>query len=612
MNKKIIHMIVCILLIAVVVPPVKSLYEGTSYATVPSNHSAGTQGNWTELQKLLASDGAAGDAFGYCVSLSGDTALIGTPCNNGNIGAAYVFICTGFNWTQQAKLVASDETFGFGFSVFLDGDTAIIGVPYDDGNTGSAYIFTRTGSTWTQQAKLLALDSAPDSLFAWSVVLDTDTALIGAPLDNANGILHSGSAYAFIRTGSTWTQQEKIFASDGVEEDNFGFSVSLSGDTAIAGAPLDDGSGDNSGSAYVFTRTGTDWTEQAELLASDGTEGERCGWSVALDGDTAFAGAPMNDDHGANSGSTYVFTRTGTIWTEQQKIFGEDTAEFDEFGISVSLDGDTVLIGAMLDSINGNQSGSAYVFSRTGTTWVQQAKLVASDEAELDLFGYSVSLDAETALIGVYWDDDNGADSGSAFIFIPGSENEPPVAYFTWVPPEPTAGQPITFDASNSSDQDGVITQYEWDWNNDGQYEEGFPTPMATHSWSDAGNYSVTMRVTDDDGATSTITKTVTVTVMPIKFDIDITGGLQVKAIITNNGTIDASNVPWQIHVAGGIFGRINKTTNGTIDVAVGESKTVGTGVLFGLGSIQITARVDELTKTAQGTQFFIFTMVRR
>jgi hypothetical protein len=424
MKTKIVGIFVCMLMIATAVPEVTSLKNSAINATAPSCPLASMAGDWTETQKLLASDGAAGDNFGLWVTFNGDTALIGAWNDDDNgvdSGSAYVFIRTGNSWTQQAKLLASDGQAGdsFGSSVSLSGDTALIGARWDDDNgnkAGSAYVFTRTGTTWTQQAKLLPSDGEAEDRFGGSVSLDGDTAIISAWFDNDNGN-GSGSAYVFTRTGTTWTQQAKLLASDGQAGDDFG-DVSLSSDTALIGAALDDDNGVDSGSAYVFIRTGTTWTQQAKLLASDGQAGDQFSrWAVSLDGDTALIGAEGDDDNGADSGSAYVFTRTGTTWTQQAKLLAVDGATNDYFGNSVSLSGNTALIGAENDDDKGTNSGSAYLFSRTGTIWTQQQKLLASDGAAGDQFGYPVSLSGDTALITAVYDDDTGTNSGSVYEF---------------------------------------------------------------------------------------------------------------------------------------------------------------------------------------------------
>jgi hypothetical protein len=386
-----------------------------------------------EEAKLLASDGEPEDDFGDSVATSGDTAIIGAPGDDdlaAGSGAAYVFIRTAGGWTEQAELLASDGGFGdtFGDGVALDGDTALIGAPLDDDNgqdTGAAYVFTRTGGVWSEQAKLLASDGVADEWFGREVALDGDTALIGAHFDDDNGTW-SGSAYVFTRTAGVWTEQAKLLPADGGAFDFFGADVALDGNTALIGANSDDDSGSAAGAAYVFTRTAGVWTEQAKLLASDGAAGDSFGRELALDGDTGVIGAWEDDnDNGESSGSAYVFTRTEGIWTEQAKLLAADGAAYDWFGSGIALDGNTALIGAGFDDDNGQNSGSAYVFTRTGGVWTERAKLLASDGAAVDWFGVSVALDGDTSVIGANRDDDDGLDSGSAYVFRLYDDNVP-------------------------------------------------------------------------------------------------------------------------------------------------------------------------------------------
>ncbi len=422
MKNKIVGICICMLLIATAVPAVISVKNSAINVTIPRIAQASMSGTWIQQQKLLASDGVAGNNFGNAFSIDGDTALIGAQGWIIGNGSAYVFTRTGTTWIEQQKLVASDgaEDDNFGIYVSLDGDTALIGAFQDDDNgvnSGSAYVFTRTGTTWTQQQKLTAPDGTANDWFGLSISLDGDTALIGAQGDPTAG--DTGSAYVFTRTGTTWTLQQQLFASDAAAGDCFGFMVSLEGDTALIGADYDDDNGNNSGSAYVFTRTGTTWAQQAKLTASDGAAGDDfSGGGVFLSGDTALIGAELDDDKGDDSGSAYVFTRSGTTWTQQAKLLASDGAAGDQFSCwAVCLDGDTALIGAWQDDDNGVNSGSAYMFTRTGTTWTQQQKLLASDGAAVDMFGVGVALNGSTAFIGAWYDDDKGANSGSAYMF---------------------------------------------------------------------------------------------------------------------------------------------------------------------------------------------------
>ncbi|MCH7954231.1 MAG: FG-GAP repeat protein, partial [Candidatus Marinimicrobia bacterium] len=223
-------------------------------------------------------------------------------------------------------------------------------------------------------------DGAADDQFGFSVSISGDYAVVGAYLDNDNGS-DSGSAYIFKRTGTSWVQEAKLLPSDGAAFDNFGFSVSISGDYAVVGAFLDDDNGGASGSAYVFKRTGTSWAEEAKLLASDRAADDQFGVSVSISGDYAVVGAVFDDDNGDGSGSAYVFKRTGTSWAQEAKLLPSDGAAIDFFGMSVSISGDYAVVGAHRDDDSGPETGSAYVFKRSGTSWAQEAKLFPSDGA---------------------------------------------------------------------------------------------------------------------------------------------------------------------------------------------------------------------------------------
>jgi hypothetical protein len=427
MKRKIIGIFVCMLVIATAIPAVTSIKNNAIDAMTPNAPQTCVAGDWSEVQKLLASDSVAESGFGGSIALDGDIAIIGSPGDDDNghwSGSAYVFIWDGATWTEQAKLLPSDGgavDAQFGGYLDFDGDTVVIGAFWDDDNglhSGSAYVFTRTGTMWTEQQKLLPADGVVDMQFGISIDLDGDTVLIGANRDDDNGI-RSGSAYVYTRSGNTWTQQAKLIASDGGEEERFGIDVALEGDTAMIGSETPD-NGDYSGSVYVFTRSGSTWTEQQKLLASDGAASDWFGFSIALDGDTALFAASQDDDMGSNSGSAYVFTRTGSTWAEQQKLNASDGTVGDKFSENaVALDGDTAIIGAFMDDDMGSNSGSAYVFTRTGTTWTQQQKLTASDGAASDYFSsYALSLEGDTAFIGAWYDDNvNGVDAGSAYVF---------------------------------------------------------------------------------------------------------------------------------------------------------------------------------------------------
>jgi len=380
-------------------------------------------------QKVLASDGAANDFLGGSVALADDTALVGASGDdvgaNGDQGAVYVFVRSGMTWIWQAKLTASDGAAGdnFGRSVALSGDTALVGASGDNvganGDQGSAYVFVRNGTVWSQQAKLTVATGAANDNFGLSVALLDGTALVGVPGDDVGANFNQGSAYVFVRSGTTWTQQAQLTSSDGAAGDNFGASLALAGGTALVGAPLDNGDATDQGSAYVFVRGGTTWTQQAQLTALDGAANDYFGGSTALSGDTALVGAyGDNVDAAVNQGSAYIFTRADTVWSQQAQLTASDGTEGDNFGRSVALLGDTARVGAHFDDADTADQGSAYIFMHNKTTWIEQARLVASDGAEGDNFGVSVALSGGMALVGAESDDvGTNTNQGSAFFY---------------------------------------------------------------------------------------------------------------------------------------------------------------------------------------------------
>ncbi len=375
-------------------------------------------------------------SFGETVALSpdGSTMLIGAPGDDGGRGAAWVFTRTGSTWTEQGgKLTGGEESgageFASSVALSADGDAALIGGAGDDGHTGAAWVFTRTGSTWTQQGgKLAGSGEVGPGWFGRSVALsaDGDTALVGAFDDD----VYQGAAWVFTRSGSTWTQQGgKLVGGGGCGTPDLGSSVALSadGDTALVGASWDC----DVGAAWVFTRTGSTWTQQGEKLKGSGEVGKAFfGESVALsaDGDTALMGAPQ-DDHDA--GAAWVFTRSGATWTQQgAKLTGGGEIGEGFFGRSVALsgEGDTALIGGSYENTGSN--GAAWVLARSDSTWSQQGERLdgsgESTEAEYGLggggFGSSVAL---------------SSDAGTALI---GGGHESRLAGAAWV----FAGEPAS------------------------------------------------------------------------------------------------------------------------------------------------------------------------
>ena len=347
----------------------------------------------TEEAKLTSKDRVNTDDCGESVAFDRDTAVVGNPTSFASgPGEAYVFVRSGTTWTLQQKLVASDPSVGdsFGASVALSGDTVLVGAYLNDvpagGNEGSAYVFVRSGTTWSEQQKLMTNEQEESAQFGKSVAVSEDIAVIGAHLSSP-----SGAAYVFVRSGTTWVERQKLVPS-GVGFGAFGHSVAISGNTVLVGALYED----PGGSAYVFLDDGVSWSEQQQLIASDTQENDAFGSAVVLSGDTALVGAPAEDNAGgANAGSAYVFVRTGTTWSEQVKLTASNAEAGDSFGHSVAIAGDTAVIGAPL----AGTGGSAYVFERLGT-WGEQTELAGHDTELFDGFGEAVAVSDDTVVVG--------------------------------------------------------------------------------------------------------------------------------------------------------------------------------------------------------------------
>jgi len=396
-----------------------------------------------EETALMVTEGAADDLFGLAVAIDGTTTLVGGVGADGNAvdcGAAYVFRYDGTSWVEDPKLAASDGQLGdyFGISVAVDGDTALIGAGRHDGNgtdAGAAYVFRYDGTSWVEEAKLTPLDAGASDYFGYWVALDRDTALVGAVGSDGHTV-DSGAAYLFHYDGTAWAQEAKLIAFDGAEGDFFGRAVALSGDTAVIGAGRDDDKGQNSGAAYIFRKNETGWSHMSKLTASDGSDFDAFGMSVAIEADTVVIGAFGDDDKGGSAGSAYIFRYDGMDWSEEAKLTAFDGTEFDNFGMSVDVAGDTVAVGAIGDDDDANDAGSAYIFQYSGTHWVAGEKLAASDAAANDALGVSVAVanaaQGDMAVVGAWQDDTNGINAGAALVFM-----APPV------PALPHAGIPL-------------------------------------------------------------------------------------------------------------------------------------------------------------------------
>jgi len=451
---------------------------------------------------LKASNTSMFQGFGNSVAISGDTVVVAAPNEasdatgvNGDqtnksmaaAGAAYVFVRNGTTWSQQAYLKASNTSGGnyFGWSIAISGDTIVVGA-YKEGsnatgvngdgssntiaprpapNSGAAYVFFRTGTTWSQQAYLKASNTDANDWFGWSVAIDGDLIAVGAPDEAGDGTgttgdqtnnsqLLSGAVYAFLRSAGVWAQHAYLKASTR-KSSEFGYAVSLSGQTLAVGAPLDGSNstgvnGDeintlatNSGAAYAFLRSGPVWLQQAYLKASNTDAQDQFGDAVAVSGDTVVVGAIWEDSDASgiggdqadnsktNSGAVYVFVRGGTQWSQQAYIKASDPTANAQFGAPLAIDGDSLVVGAPM-----HFSGEGYLFVRSGTDWTQQALLSPSNAATQ--FSTSIAISGDTVVAGgldssnatgVNGDQSNtmATNSGAAYVFIIPPPPPPPI-----------------------------------------------------------------------------------------------------------------------------------------------------------------------------------------
>ena len=421
--------------------------------------------------KLTASDAAAGDWFGNSVSVHDDLVAVGARYNddNGsNSGSAYVYEKVNGVWTET-KLTASDAAAGdwFGNSVSVHDDLVAVGAIYNDdngSNSGSAYVYEKVNGVWTE-TKLTASDAAAGDWFGNSVSVHDDLVAVGAIYNDDNGS-NSGSAYVYEKVNGVWTET-KLTASDAAAGDWFGNSVSVYDDLVAVGARYNDDNGSNSGSAYVYEKVNGVWTE-TKLTASDAAADDHFGNSVSVYDDLVAVGAFFNDDNGSNSGSAYVYEKVNGVWTET-KLTASDAAAGDWFGNSVSVHDDLVAVGAIYNDDNGSNSGSAYVYEKVNGVWTE-TKLTASDAIADDHFGNSVSVYDDLVAVGAFFNDDNGSNSGSAYVH----ETIPPTITLTGYNPQyitlgsgytelgATAndGSTVTIDSSSFVDSIGSYSIY--------------------------------------------------------------------------------------------------------------------------------------------------------
>ena len=370
--------------------------------------------------KLLPSDGSGNNRFGNSISISDGVVAVGAQSDNdngSNSGSAYLF--DAITGVQIVKLLPSDGAGGdlFGWSIAIADGVVAVGAQADDDNgssSGSAYLFD--AATGVEIAKLLPSDGAAWDQFGWSIAIADGVVAVGAQSDGDNGS-NSGSVYLF--DAVTGVQIDKLLPNDGDGGDLFGYSVAIDDGVVAVGAYQNDDNGGSSGSAYLFNAT--TGVQIAKLLPSDGESGDNFGFSIAVADGLVAVGMRLDDENGPNSGSAYVFDASAGV--QIAKLIPDDGAPHDHFGYSIDIANGVVAVGARFDDDidNGGDSGSAYVFD--ATTGVQITKLLASDGSAANEFGYSIGIDNGVVAVGAHQDNDNGSNSGSAYVFtMPGAD----------------------------------------------------------------------------------------------------------------------------------------------------------------------------------------------
>ena len=394
---------------------------------------------------LHASDAEVNDNLGYSVAISGDYAIAGAPHANradggpsvDGAGAVYFYHRSETGWEEIDILHASDaeENDNLGSSVAISGDYAVAGAPQEDGpggdpdaDIGAVYVYHRTGTSWEEVDILHAADAQDDDNFGFSVAISGNYLIVGAPYEDGGAgdpAGDSGAAYVFERDEAGWSPIDPLHATGATGGEQLGYDVSISGDTAIAGAPTKDSA---AGTAHVFRRNATGWEELDPLVASDTHFADFFGWSVAISGDYLVCGA-WNEAGGpgdplTGSGAAYVFERLATGWEEVDILHASDAQGSDWFGWSVAIDGYHLIVGAYKESGGLGDpvpsAGAAYLFTRDAAGWSEGPILRASDAQPGDQFGWSVAISGEYALVGAYLEDggdgDPVANSGAVYM----------------------------------------------------------------------------------------------------------------------------------------------------------------------------------------------------
>ena len=354
--------------------------------------------------------------FGMTVDIDGNTAAVGASgfrFSDFPLPVVCVYTREAANWTKEQCLSEEDEApnsdDGYGV-IAVSGNTLVVGAAFDVTNGvigGAVYVYVRDGHTWSLQQKLFASDRANFDQFGIAVDVVGDTIVVGAHGDNDEGF-QTGAVYVFRRNGTTWTEEQKLKASDAAPDSAFGSSVALSEQTIAIGAPSESSGALSSGAVYVFVNDGTSWQQQGNIKANSAMNNQQLGSTVSVSGDTIVAAAPGEligepaDDFNnvLSKGAVYIFERTGTSWDHQKRFFERDRNRTGGFAVRAAIDGDTIIVGDPTYDAGARFTGAVYVFERKGNGWSLKHTLAANDGQFLQAMGFSIAVSGDTVIAG--------------------------------------------------------------------------------------------------------------------------------------------------------------------------------------------------------------------
>jgi hypothetical protein len=359
-------------------------------------------------------------------------------------------------FTKHSLPLNSWQAWRFGVAVSISGDYAAVSATEDTLTAGtfcgSVYIYKRTNGAWALQTRLLPPDAAHGDYFGTSVSFSGDDLMVGSPYKDNGAIQNQGAAYIFHRSGDNWSLQQKLLASDGITGATFGFNVIIKGDVAVVSAPtMKVGSNEKQGAVYIFTRSGTTWTQQPKITANDGIAGLDFGSSISLDGDYLAVGAVGAKLNGIMNGAAYIFVKGGNTWTQQTKILSTTPTPNGYFGCSVSLEGDLVVVGASDEVYAQIETGTAHIYRRSGALWNHQTLLYSNTPEYDNRFGTKVFIRSGYIFISAPGEVMADIKSGAVSIYRTEGAGVRPVRRFALPDPQNSDGFATAMDCDGMS-----------------------------------------------------------------------------------------------------------------------------------------------------------------